>query len=143
MKVYNRKGLLLGGICMLLALWNLVHDFGSPDPNALVQVRDSILSVFLLLLGITSFWRAFSKKATREDQIEERDERNRLIRYKSKARMLDIAYGVLFVFMVCGMIGFKLTANPVWFAILVLPGLFLGGFLILEIFVQLYYEKHE
>ena len=78
-----------------------------------------------------------------EDQIEERDERNRLIRYKSKARMLDIAYGILFVFMVCGMIGFKLTANPVWFAILVLPGLFLGGFLILEIFVQLYYEKHE
>ena len=39
MKVYNRKGLLLGGIWMLLALWNLVHDFGSPDPNALVQVR--------------------------------------------------------------------------------------------------------
>ena len=29
MKVYNRKGLLLGGIWMLLALWNLVHDFGS------------------------------------------------------------------------------------------------------------------
>ena len=53
MKVYNRKGLLLGGIWMLLALWNLVHDFGSPDPNTLVQVRDSILSVFLLLLGIT------------------------------------------------------------------------------------------
>ena len=92
---------------------------------------------------IFAFWRAFSKKATREDQIEERDERNRLIRYKSKARMLDIAYGILFVFMVCGMIGFKLTANPVWFAILVLPGLFLGGFLILEICVQLYYEKHE
>ena len=55
MKVYNRKRTLLGGIWMLLALWNLVHDFGSPDPNALVQVRDSILSVFLLLLGITSF----------------------------------------------------------------------------------------
>ncbi len=71
---------------MLLALWNLVHDFGSPDPNALVQVRDSILSVFFVVVGNHLFLEGFLKKATREDQIEERDERNRLIRYKKQKR---------------------------------------------------------
>ena len=44
---------------MLLALWNLVHDFGSPDPNALVQVRDSILSVFFAVVGNHLFLEGF------------------------------------------------------------------------------------
>ena len=109
----------------------------------LQTLRDSIISLFLLLMGITSFWRAFSKKATKEDIIEEYDERNRLIKYKSQSRMMDIAYVILFVFMVCGMIGYKLTANIVWGCIFVIPGFLLGLFLIIEIFVKLYYEKHE
>ncbi len=143
MKIYNKKGFVLGVIWTFLAVWNIILDFSSPDSNSLVQIKDSILSVFLLLLGITSFFRAFSKKATREDIIEQRDERNRLINYKSKSRMLDIAYSVLFVFMVCGMIGFKTTANMVWFAVFIIPGFLLGLFLIVEIFVKLYYERHE
>ena len=143
MKIYNKNGFVLGVIWTFLAVWNIILDFSSPDSNSLVQIKDSILSVFLLLLGITSFFRAFSKKATREDIIEQRDERNRLINYKSKSRMLDIAYGILFVFMVCGMIGFKTTSNMVWFAVLIIPGFLLGLFLIVEIFVKLYYERHE
>ena len=105
MKIYNKKGFLSGIFWIVLALWSIIHDFGSPNPNTMVQIRDSIISLFLLLMGITSFWRAFSKKATKEDIVEEYDERNRLIKYKSQSRMLDIAYAILFVFMVCGMIG--------------------------------------
>ena len=104
MKIYNKKGFLSGIFWIVLALWSIIHDFGSPNPNTMVQIRDSIISLFLLLMGINSFWRAFSKKATKEDIVEEHDERNRLIKYKSQSRMLDIAYAILFVFMVCGMI---------------------------------------
>ena len=143
MKIYNKKGFLSGIFWIVLALWSIIHDFGSPNPNTMVQIRDSIISLFLLLMGINSFWRAFSKKATKEDIVEEYDERNRLIKYKSQSRMLDIAYAILFVFMVCGMIGYKLTANIVWGCIFVIPGFLLGLFLIIEIFVKLYYEKHE
>lgn len=143
MKIYNKKGFLSGIFWSILAFWNIFHDFGSPDPNTLVQIRDSILSVILLFLGISSFWRAFSKQATKEDLIEEHDERNRLIKYKSQSRMLDIAYGILFAFTVCGMIGFKLTAQMMWLSLFIIPGFLLGLFLIIEIFVTLYYEKRE
>ena len=142
MKVYNKKGLLAGIFLILLGLWGIVLDFRSPDSNTLVQIRDSIISIFLLLMGINSFWRAFSKKATKEDIIEKYDERNRIIEYKSQARMLDIVYVILFVLMICGIIGFKLTANIVWGCIFVIPGFLLGLFLIIQIFVKLYYEKH-
>ena len=62
MKVYNKKGLLAGIFLILLGLWGMFLDFRSPDSNTLVQIRDSIISIFLLLMGINSFWRAFSKK---------------------------------------------------------------------------------
>ena len=56
--------------------------------------------------------------------------------------MLDIAYGFLFVFMICGLIGYKLTANIAWGMIFLIPGFLLGLFLIIEIVVNIYYEKH-
>ena len=142
MKIYNKKGFFSGIFWIVLALWSIIHDFGSPNPNNGSDKRQHNISVFTVM-GITSFWRAFSKKATKEDIIEEYDERNRLIKYKSQSRMMDIAYVILFVFMVCGMIGYKLTANIVWGCIFVIPGFLLGLFLIIEIFVKFYYEKHE
>lgn len=143
MKIYNKKGLLSGIFLILLGLWGMILDLRSPDSNTLVQIRDSIISIFLLLMGINSFWRAFSKKATKEDIVEKYDERNRLIEYKSQSRMLDIVYAILFMLMIFGIIGFKLTANIVWGCIFVIPGFLLGLFLIIQIFVKLYYEKHE
>ncbi len=143
MKIYNKKGLLSGVICTLLGVWSIFGDFGNPNHNLIVQIRDIVLSIVLLSVGITSFWQAFSKKATKEDFIEENDERNKLIVYKSKSRMLDIVYGILFIVMICGMVGFKMTANMIWFSIFIIPGFLLGLFVLIEIFVKLYYEKHE
>lgn len=141
MKIYNRKGFLLGLFWMILAVASAVTDLRRPDPNTLVAVRDWALTVFLFLLGVNSFWRAFSRSATREDRIEAADERSRWVELKSKARMLDVSYGILFAVMVAGFIGFKMTASGVWFALLIVPGVLLGLFLLLEVFVKLWYEK--
>lgn len=143
MKIYNKKGFWLGIFWMVLAVVGAVLDLQRPDPNMLVRVRDWAVTVFVFLLGISSFWRAFSRSATREDRIEEMDERNRLVEAKSKARMLDIVYGTLFLFMVGGFTGFKMTASGVWFALLIIPGFLLGLFVLVHIFVKLYYDKHE
>lgn len=143
MKIYNKKGFLSGTLCVVLAIWTIASDFGEPDPDTIIQIRDSVLAVVLLSVGINSFWRAFSKKATREDFIKKQDERNKLIEYKSSKKMLEIVYGILFIIMVGGAIGFRMTANMVWFAIFIIPGFLLGLFVLIEILVKLYYEKHE
>ena len=46
MKIYNKKGFLSGIFWIVLALWSIIHDFGSPNPNTLIQIRDSIISLF-------------------------------------------------------------------------------------------------
>ena len=143
MKIYNKKGFFLGIFWVLLAIGCAVADLRRPDPNMLIRVRDWVLTVFVFLLGISSFWRAFSRSATREDRIEEMDERNRLIEVKSKARMLDFVYGTLFVLVVGSLIGFQVTASEVWLALFIIPGFLLGLFVLVHIFIKLYYNKHE
>lgn len=141
MKIYNKKGVLLGLFWLTLAAAGIAANLMKPDPNELIRVRDWVLAGFILLLGLNSFWRAFSRGATREDRIEAMDERNHMVELKSKARMLDIVYGILFFLMACGVIGFKMTAGGAWFALLVIPGFLLGLFLLLQVFVKLWYEK--
>lgn len=143
MKIYNKKGFFLGIFWVLLAIGCAVADLRRPDPNMLIRVRDWVLTVFVFLLGISSFWRAFSRSATREDRIEEMDERNRLVEIKSKARMLDFVYGTLFVLVVGSLIGFQVTASEVWLALFIIPGFLLGLFVLVHIFIKLYYNKHE
>lgn len=141
MKIYNKKGALLGLFWLTLAAAGIAANLMKPDPNELIRVRDWGLAGFILLLGLNSFWRAFSRGATREDRTEAMDERNHMVELKSKARMLDIVYGILFFLMACGVIGFKMTAGGTWFALLVIPGFLLGLFLLLHVFVKLWYEK--
>ncbi len=129
-KVYNKKGLILGIFWTVLAVWNLLHDFFVQEGDMAVQIRGFILSLVLLSLGVRLFRRAFSKEATREDIVEELDERNRLVELKSQARMLHIVCGVLFVVMLCGLVGYRLTGNIAWAFIFTIPGVLLGLFLI-------------
>ena len=143
MKIYNKKGFWLGIFWVLLAIGCAVADLRDPDPNMLIRVRDWVLTVVVFLLGVTSFWRALSRSATREDRIEEMDERNRLVKIKSKARMLDFVYGTLFVLVVGSLIGFQVTASEVWLALFIIPGFLLGLFVLVHIFIKLYYDKHE
>lgn len=99
MKIYNKKGLFWGIIWTLLAAWNIVHAFIAPHSNSIIQVKNIIFSIILLAIGMLGFVRAFSKKATREDLIEEQDERNRLVSLKTKSKTLDIMFGFLFTLM--------------------------------------------
>lgn len=128
---------------MALVLLSIVQDWGSQNSNTLIQIRNGILTVILLSYGVTLLWRAFSKKATEEDIAEKNNERNHLIRYKIKARMSDITFGVLFVLMTCGMIGYKMTANIIWFVIFLVLSVLFGLLLIIEFFVKLFYETRE
>ena len=62
MKIYNKKGFLSGIFWIVLALWSIIHDFGSPNPNTMVQIRDSIISLFLLLMELLPFGERFRKR---------------------------------------------------------------------------------
>ena len=143
MKVYNKKGLIWGGISTILGTWTLVLDIMKPNDFLPEQIKSILLSALLIAIGINGFIRAFSRKATQIDLVEKQDERNRLIIFKSKARTLDILFWCLVVILIGGLVGYIITKNIAWGFIFIVPGLLISFYWITYIITLVYYEKYE
>lgn len=143
MKVYNKKGLIWGVLWTILGGWTLVLDIMKPNDFLPGQIKNVLMSALLIAIGISGFIRAFNRKATQLNLVEEQDERNRLIILKSKARTLDILLCCLVVIMIGGLVGYIITKNIAWGFVFIVPGLLISFYWIASIVTLVYYEKHE
>ena len=100
-----------------------------------------VLSLLMLAIGLTGFFRAFSAKATQEDRIEEMDERNRMIRLKTESRVGSILIWTQLVIMVLGVLGYAVTRELIFGFVLLIPGLNISLCFVLGILFTIYYEK--
>ena len=81
MKIYHKKNFTFGLFALLLGALNLARSaLQGFDRN------DGVLVGLLLLLGGASVVRSLSPRWSREDKVEERDERNQLVKLKSRSQ---------------------------------------------------------
>lgn len=97
----------------------------------------------MLILGVTMFRRAFSKQATREDRIEARDERNKLVTLKAQARTSTVLLWMIVLFMAAGFIGYVATENVAWAFVFTVPAVLLIVYMFSIIGLTIYYEHRE
>ena len=140
MKIYNKKGLILGIILAALGVFILISKIVLPEKFLPEQIKEIAIAVLAILMGISGFIRAFSKQLTKEDQIEDSDERNRLLTLKTKSLTLKILYGCLAVSAI-GSGAYKLTANTTWIPVLTVSAILIGFLLLVELVVSIYYER--
>ena len=69
MKNYNRRGLMVGVVQLLLALFCLITIIVTG-----FDVKLLVLGGIIALLGITSVLNSFSKEATRKEWLDNEDE---------------------------------------------------------------------
>ena len=143
MKLYNKKGLVFGLLWTILGVSALVLELVRPSGNTAVFIRDIVLFSLLILFGVRQVVRAFSRAATREDMLEERDERNRFIKLKTGSTMFKVAEVMLFLWTVASMVGYGFTRDDIWVMGVLVSGLTLGLLFIIEIFVGAHYENKE
>ena len=143
MKLYNKKGLVFGLFWTILGVSALVLELVRPSGNTAVFIRDIVLFSLLLLFGVRQVVRAFSRAATREDMLEERDERNRFIKLKTGSTMFKVAEVLLFLWTVASMVGYGFTRDDIWVMGVLVSGLTLGLLFIIELFVGVHYENKE
>lgn len=141
MKIYNKKGLFFGILLLALGLFNLIINIISPDDFLPEQIKDILFAALAIILGMSGFYRAFSKRATKEDLIAQSDERSRLITLKTQSMTLKILYLTLTVAAIASIVAYKLTANAAWIPIFTVSVLLLGFLFLVELIVTLYYEK--
>ncbi len=142
MKLYNKKGLVFGLFWTILGVSALVLELVRPSSTA-VFIRDIVLFSLLILFGVRQVVRAFSRAATREDMLEERDERNRFIKLKTGSTMFKVAEVLLFLWTVASMVGYGFTSDDIWVMGVLVSGLTLGLLFIIELFVGVHYENKE
>lgn len=143
MKLCNKKGLVLGLFWTILGVSALVLELVRPSGNTAVFIRDIVLFSLLILFGVRQVVRAFSRAATREDMLEERDERNRFIKLKTGSTMFKVAEVLLFLWTVASMVGYGFTRDDIWVMGVLVAGLTLGLLFIIELFVGVHYENKE
>ena len=139
MRIYNKKGFIFGLIWTLLGIWILITAFTAQES----VTKDIVLAFILLAIGITSVCRALSKTASIEDYIEKNDERNKLIKLKAKARVLDLMVIFIMILMIIGIAGYIMTGNLSWGYVFFGPLLIFGFYWIVSIAMEIYYERKE
>ena len=143
MKIYNKKGLLWGIVWTAAGAFCLYRDAADASGFLPQQIKSVVLSLIMLAVGITGFVRAFSKRASMEDRVEERDERSRLVRLKTSARTLSILMWVQLGTMVLGLLAYAFTENLVWGCLFLFSGLTITLEAVVSIAAAVYYEKRS
>ena len=92
MRIYNKKKFAYSIFSLTLGLLVLVTGIMKG-----LHAKGAILSILLLLTGAGSLARSLSRRMSREDIVEERDERNRLIDMKTKGLAFRLTEGISYV----------------------------------------------
>lgn len=139
MKICHKKNFWAGAGMLALGILNLVTALWRRDLDASAVV----LVVALVLLGGGSLLRGLSPKLAREDKIEERDERNVLVRFKTSASAFRwtrlVSFGLLLALLLAGAV----TGERLLLAVAVGLAFALTISFFAEFFAALYHESRN
>lgn len=137
MKIYNKKKFASGVFLLLLGLLRFTPLFAGREWD----VKSIFWTAVLLLLGVSELVHSLSSRLTRQDKLEERDERNRLVDWKAKSMTLKITHAIYLVLgWIFAIIGVIREADIVVALGLGLLFTFPIG-MFTELFTSIYYES--
>ena len=142
MKIYHKKNFAAGLFFTLLGIGFLVLFLVKRE----VQPKSLVFCVFSLLLGPGMLLRSLDRKLSYQDKIDERDERNILVKLRTKSTAFSIVQSLLLVLCVLCAIGAVLYGdNPdgqlALGGMLIVSGVVWFISLLAELFCGLHYEK--
>ena len=136
MKIYNKKTFAFGVFSAALGVLNAV--------TAALRGIDAagiVLVAVLLFVGAGAMMRGLSQKMAREDKLEERDERNRLVELKSTSAAFRLTQAVCFGLMLPLLVAGKVTGTQALTAIGTGLAAALSASMLAELGAFYYYEK--
>ena len=112
MKIYYKRkfwasvgslllGLALPGTCLFMG-WERF------------DLKDAVLTVLLILCGVSGILRSLDREKARQDRDEDRDERDRYNTYRSRALAFRVLYWLNFAILAACIIGWGLTDQQVY-----------------------------
>ena len=142
MKIYHKKNFAAGLFFTLLGIGFLVLFLVKRE----VQLKSLVCCVFSLLLGPGMLLRSLDRKLSYQDKIDERDERNILVKLRTKSTAFSIVQYLLMGVCVLCAIGAVLYGDTpdgqlALGGMLIVSGVVWFISLLAELFCGLHYEK--
>lgn len=142
MKIYHKKNFAAGLFFTLLGIGFLVLFLVKRE----VQPKSLVCCVFSLLLGPGMLLRSLDRKLSYQDKIDERDERNILVKLRTKSTAFSIVQYLLMGVCVLCAIGAVLYGDTpdgqlALGGMLIVSGVVWFISLLAELFCGLHYEK--
>ncbi|MBS7225134.1 MAG: hypothetical protein KH050_07285 [Clostridiaceae bacterium] len=137
MRIYNRKKFAAGIGMVALGMVNFAMDLA----NKTVDGKGLLLAAALLLFGGGAIGRSLSQKMTREDRMEDLDERNRLIEWKSQSKAFRLTQSLSFSLMLALLVAGKVSGYEGFIAMGVGLAFACSISMFAEIFTYMYYES--
>ena len=141
MKIYNKKGRIAGVLWTAAGAFCLYQDAVDAHDFLPQQIKSVVLSLVMLAVGLTCLLRALSKSASREDRIEELDERNRLVSLKVDSLTRKVMGWARVAAMAAGLLGYLFTENLVFGCLFLFAGLSVTLEVVVAIAAAIHYEK--
>lgn len=120
------------------------NGFGAFDNKYYAQdldINSIILIVALFAFGFGSIMRSISQRMTKEDKLEELDERNRLITMKSKSKSFQLTQIISFMLMLFFLVMGKVSGYEGFIAMGVGLAFAFAISMFSELFTYMYYES--
>lgn len=138
-KIYNKKAFAFGAVLIGLGCLNLICDLFTGT----LDVEGIILIAALLLFGSSAILRSLSQQLSREDKLEELDERNRLIELKSKSKAFRLTQAISFFSMLVLLVLGKAAGYDSLLAAGAGLALAFAISMFAEVFTFMYYEERN
>ena len=139
MKICHKKNFWAGVGMLALGILNLATALWRGQ----MEWSDWVLVLALVLLGVSSLLRGLSPELAREDKIEEQDERNVLVRFKTRASAFRwtrlVSFGLLLALLLAGAV----TGERLLLAVAVGLAFALTVSFLAEFFAALYHESRN
>lgn len=136
MKIYNKKLFSFGIFSAALATLNWVMDV----VNKTLDINGVILVGALYLIGFAAILHSLSRKLTKQDKLENLDERNQLIALKSKSKAFTLSQGIIFCLMLVMLILGKVSGYDGFITIAISLAVTFPITMLTELFTYMYYE---
>lgn len=143
MKICNKKGFIGGVLWSILGSWILAIRVLKPESFLQEQIKDVVIALLLIMIGIGCVIRALSKKATQDEKLEELDERNQLIKLKTKSKSFQLTQGICFCLMLVFFVIGKVSGKDLCTSIGLGLGFAYSVSMFTELFTYFCYEKQN
>lgn len=136
MKIYNKSNYLLGLFFGLLGIAMLIVGIWQG-----FDIKGSIIMILCLFFGIGIIIRSLSADMSREDKINELDERNNLVKMKSRSMAFIWSEGICFICLVVCMVGHSVIGEILSVPMTIAFGIMLFAMMLLDLVITIYYNR--